>query len=63
MRRGGVIRQRVVPLASVVITLERFDPFLRVIEREEPVNVQTLVMKAAVQRLDEGVIGQLSGSR
>ena len=45
----GQAAQRAVRPEAVVIVLERFDLFLRIVEREEPIHVQTLVAKAAVK--------------
>jgi hypothetical protein len=58
----GQTAQRAVRSEAVVIVLERLDLFLRVVERKEPVDVQTLVPKAAVERLDERVVSRFSGS-
>ena len=46
--------------ALVVISSPRLDLGPGVGQRQEPVGVQALVTKAAVERLDEDVVGRLS---
>ena len=45
----GQTAQRAVRSEGVVIILECLDLFLRIVEREEPIHVQTLIPKAAVE--------------
>ena len=59
----GQTAQRTVRSEAVVIVLERLDLFLRAVERKEPIHIQTLITKAAVERLDERIIRRFSGPR
>ena len=47
---------------AVVIILERFDFLLRIVQREEPIHVQTLISEASIERLDKRIIGWFSRS-
>lgn len=46
----------------VVVSEPSLHLFGRVCKRQEPVRVQALAAEAAVERLDEGVVGGLAGS-
>ncbi len=54
--------QSTVGSGLVIRHAPRFDLGPRVIQRQEPVLVQTLLAQAAVERLDVSVIGRLSGT-
>ena len=45
----------------VVVSAPSLQLFRRVCKRQEPVGVQTLGPEAAVEGLDEGIVGRLAG--
>ncbi len=48
--------------ALVVEHVPRLDPAPCIIEGQEPMGVEALVPEAAVERLDEGIVGRLAGA-
>jgi hypothetical protein len=46
---------------AIMLFLEQLDFFFRILERKEPVDVQALIAKAAVEGFDERIIRWFSG--
>lgn len=46
----------------IVVPPKRVDLLLRVVQRREPVHVQTLFAKSSVERFDRGVVGQFAAT-
>ena len=48
---------------AIILFLKQPDFFFRILEREEPVDVQALIPKATVEGFDERIIRRFSGPR
>lgn len=59
---GRDIADRGVRPEMIVIDPPAFDLLPSVLERQEPVGIEALVPEAAVERLDERVVGRLAGT-
>ena len=46
---------------AIILFLKQPDFFLRVLEREKPIDVQALIAKAAVEGFDERIVRRFSG--
>jgi len=61
VQKLGLVAAEVTFGEAVVIVHERMDLFRHVVQGHKPIDVQTFVSKAAVERLNERVIRWLSG--
>jgi hypothetical protein len=48
---------------AIILFLKQPDFFFRILERKEPIDVQALIAKAAIEGFDERIIRWFSGSR
>ena len=56
-------RQGTMRSEAIVLFLKQPDFFFRILERKEPIDVQALITKAAVEGFDERIIRWFSGPR
>ncbi len=58
---GRPLTERAVGATSMVVDLPRFDEQLGIGQACEPVDIEALVAKTAVEALDEGILNGLTG--